>query len=268
VLPGVRDSLKQKLSPDSFNRTRYWWWYGKFYLPRRAASTFHRRTPSVYGKPSELLESLRGVNVFAPTPMCRVMTKYGSDKGNSWHNYTAVYSHLFGKLRNREMRIFELGLCRNEPQSESGAKVEGHPGASLRGWRELFPRAMVFGADIERDVLFTEDRIDTFYCDQLDSDAIRDMWAQPALHRGIDIIIEDGLHTFPASVSFLAGSLEHVRVGGFYVVEDINRKDFQMWQEQLPTYAKQFSNFDFVLAELPNALNNYDNNLLVIQRRS
>jgi hypothetical protein len=266
VKAGVRNLLRRKLSPETFRRTSYWWWEGKFYLPRRAASLVVRRNPVVYGEPSDLLEGLRGVNVFAPTAMCRVMTRYGSDKGNSWHNYTTVYSNLFEKLRNREIRLFELGLCRVDPQ-ESGRGV-GHPGASLRGWRELFPRAMVFGADIDRNVLFNEDRIQTYYCDQLDSQAIRDLWAQPALQSEMDIIIEDGLHTFPASISFLEGSLERVRVGGTYVVEDISRKDLPMWKKQLPLYASQFPNFDFVLAELPIALNDYDNNLVIIQRRS
>jgi hypothetical protein len=269
VLAGVRDVLKRKLSPEIFGRTRYWWWYGKFYLPRRAAALVVRRTPVVYGEPSDLLERLREVNVFAPTTMCRIMTKYDSDKGNSWHNYTGVYSHLFGMLRNREIRIFELGICRKDPQllSSKGGD-ERCTGASLRAWRELFPRATVFGADIDRSVLFTEDRIQTYYCDQLDSDAIRDLWAQPALRGEMDILIEDGLHTFPASVSFLAGSLERVRVGGIYVVEDINRTDLQMWHNQLPIYASQFPNYDFVLAELPNAINDYDNNLLIIRRRA
>jgi hypothetical protein len=265
---GISDPLKQKLSPETLRRTSYWWWFSKFYLPRRAASFVVRRTPVVYGQPSELLESLRAVNVFAPTEMCRIMTKYGSDKGNSWHNYTGIYSHLFGKLRNREIRIFELGICRKDPQSTSSAGGDGRPGASLRAWREIFPRAMIFGADIDRDVLFTEDQIQTYYCDQLDSNAIRDLWAQPALQPEMDIIIEDGLHTFPASVSFLNGSLERVRVGGIYVVEDISRGDLPMWHKQLPIYAEQFSNFDFVLTELPNVLNDYDNNMLIIRRRS
>lgn len=35
--------------------------------------------------------------------------------------------------------------------------------------RELFPHALVYGADIDRDILFEEDRIKTFYCNQLDS---------------------------------------------------------------------------------------------------
>ena len=61
-----------------------------------------RRTPIVHGRwnVSGTLESVTDVNVFAPTGVCRVMTRYGSDKGNRWHNYTTVYSALLSNLRN------------------------------------------------------------------------------------------------------------------------------------------------------------------------
>jgi hypothetical protein len=268
VIASVRDVLRRRLSSEAYQHTHYLWWLSKFYVPRRVASAVVRRTAHLHGRPSDLVDNLRGVNVFAPTAMCRIMTRYGSDKGNSWHNYTAVYSHLFAKLRDREIRIFELGICRKDPQVPSSGGGDGRPGASLRAWREIFPRAMIFGADIDRDVLFAEDRIQTFYCDQLDSGAVGALWAEPALRDDMDIIIEDGLHTFPASLSFLAGSLEHVSVGGIYIVEDISRQDLQMWHKQLPVYASDFVNFDFVLAELPSDNNDYDNNLLIIKRRS
>ena len=92
VLAGVTDLLKQKMKPETFRRARYWWWYRKIYLPHRALSTVVRASPVVEGQPSALLDKLRKVNVFASTSMCRVMSKYGSDKGNGWHNYTAAYS--------------------------------------------------------------------------------------------------------------------------------------------------------------------------------
>ncbi len=200
--------------------------------------------------------------------MCRIMTKYGSDKGNSWHNYTTIYSELFGSLRNQPLRIFELGLGRDHPNLAESIGMDGLPGASLRGWREIFQNALIFGADIDRSILFTEDRIQTFYCDQLDSGVIRDLWAQPALTDEMDIIIEDGLHTFEGNASFLAGSLEHVRPGGFYSIEDILAKDLEQWHKHLPGYASQYPHCDFALLELPNAVNDYDNNMLIIRKRS
>jgi hypothetical protein len=63
-------------------------------------------------------------------------------------------------------------------------------------------------------LIFQEDRIKTFYCDQLDRSSIRELWSHPDLQGGVDIIIEDGLHTFEANVSFLEELLDHLRPGG------------------------------------------------------
>ena len=186
------------------------------------------------GAASDLVKQLRSVNALAPTKMCRVMTKYGSDKGyHRRHNFTTVYSVLFEGRLDQPLRLFELGLGTNNPELPSTMGDDGRPGASLRGWRELFPNALVYGADIDRAVLFQEDRIKTFYCDQLDQASIRELWSQPELQGGMDIIIEDGLHTFEANVSFLEGSLEHLRPGGIYIIEDIAKSMVERWYDQL-----------------------------------
>ncbi len=200
--------------------------------------------------------------------MCHVQTRHGSDKGRSWHNYTTVYARLFEGRRDQPLRIFELGLGSNNPNLPATMGGTGTPGGSLRGWRELFSRAFVFGADFDRGVLFQENRIKTFYCDQLDSAAIRALWAQSDLQGGMDFIIDDGLHTFEANVSFLEGSLNQLRAGGIYIVEDIEQASLGDWRERLETvYSKQFANHEFALAVLPNALNTRnDNNLLIVRR--
>jgi hypothetical protein len=197
------------------------------------------------------------------------MTRYGSDKGFLRHNYTTIYSVLFGKLRIQPLRVFELGLGTNNPKFESNVGVHARPGASLRGWREFFPHALIYGADIDRDILFEEDRIKTFCCDQLDSTSIRSLWSQPVLRDAFDIIIDDALHTLEANISFLEGSLEHLCPGGVFVIEDILSKTIDTWRRRLEAvYSKNFPNHEFTLIELPNSLNQYDNNLIIIRRRN
>lgn len=272
MITTARELLRRKLSPQAYQYVRCFWWHSRFYLPRLVASFFVRRTPKVQGFPSgqtsELVRQLRGINVVAPTEMCRVMTKHESDKGQGWHNYTTIYTVLFRKLRDQPLRIFELGLGTNDPKLASSMGVNGRPGASLRGWRELFPHALVYGADIDRNILFEEDRIKTFYCDQLDSITIRDLWSQPVLQGGMDIIIDDGLHTFESNISFLEGSLERLRPGGIYVIEDILQKTSRRWHDQLETIcSKRFPGHEFAFVELPNSFSDPDNNLLVIRRR-
>ena len=264
--------VRRTLSPRMVQFIRFWWWCLSFYFPRLVTSRFIKRMPQVRGfgaavTPSYLAKQIESVNALAPTKFCRVMTKYGSDKGRL-NNYTSVYSALFKKRCDQPLRIFELGLGSNDPDVPSNMGVFGAPGASLRGWRQLFPHALVYGADIDRGILFQEDRIKTFYCDQLDRSSIRELWSHGDFQAGVDIIIEDGLHTFEANVSFLEESLDHLRPGGIYICEDIMWDRVGEWCDRLETiYSKQYPTYEFAFAILPGR-GNQANNLLVVRRRA
>jgi SAM-dependent methyltransferase len=265
--------FKQKLSPEAFVKARLYWWQTHFYFPHRIGSVVTKKKPKVHtfsaaGSEQPWVSKIRTVNVFKPTEMCRVMTKHGSDKGRGWHNYTTIYPVLFSGLRDKQLKIFEVGLGTDNPSITSSMGARARPGASLRGWREIFPNASIYGADIDKDILFEEDRISTFYCDQLSSDAIRNLWAQPALRGGADIIIDDGLHTFEANVSFLKDSLKHLKPGGIFVVEDIAQDALKRWHTQVKdVYRDEFPEYEFALLELPNSDNNFDNNMLIVRER-
>lgn len=249
-----------------FRRTR--WWFDNYYRPL-VTSRFRKRRPELHcfsrTNGSYLRERLRRVNVAAPTKMCRIMTVFGSDKGLTWHNYTTLYSALFRGIWHKPLRIFELGLGSNNLEMPFNMGAAGRPGASLRAWAKLFPRASVYGADIDRDVLFQEDRIKTFYCDQLDQASICELWNQPDLRDGMDIIIEDGYHSFEANVSFLEGSLHHLRSGGIYIVEDIERRFTKAWLDRLESNSN-CPDFEFAFVELPNPQNPDWNNLLIVHK--
>lgn len=190
------------------------------------------------------------------------MTKCGSDKG--WNKYTPLYSALFKERYEQPLRVFELGLGTNNLDIESNMGMFGAPGASLRGWRQLFPHALVYGADIDRRILFEEDRIKTFFCDQLDKSSIRDLWSHEDLRGGADIIVEDGLHTLDANLSFLEESLNHLRPNGIYVTEDISWQCLEGWHKRLETiYSKQYAAYEFALVVLADR---GSNNILVVRR--
>jgi hypothetical protein len=175
-----------------------------------------------------------------------------------------LYSALLKERLDQPLRILELGLGSINPDVPSNMGVFGVPGASLRGWRQLFPRARVYGADIDRTILFQEDRIKTFYCNQVDGSSIRELWTHPDLRDGVDIIIEDGLHNFEANVAFLEGSLDHLRPSGIYITEDISSKCFDHWYGRLETiYSKQYPTYEFAVVVLAN---HGSNNLLVVHR--
>ncbi len=205
------------------------------------------------------------------TPLCKIMGANKSDKGhedihNSWHNYTLLYYKMFEGLRDKPLRIFELGLGTNNINIPSNMGANGRPGASLYGWAEFFPNAIVFGADIDKDVLFHTDRIKTYYCDQTNPEIITDMWRSPGLEESFDIIIEDGLHEPNANVCFFENSIHKLKDGGVYVIEDIAYNTLPQWEVQLNIWRKQYSKYIFNIARLNSKVNDWDNNLIIIQK--
>jgi hypothetical protein len=260
----MRDTLRTHLPPQMYAAMRWRWWYMTFYLPWLIRALVVTKHPVSEGV-GALVADLQLVNVARPTAFCRIMSRHGSDKGAGWHRYTTIYARLLGDRIVEPLRIFELGIGTNTPGLASSMGVYGRPGASLRAWRDLFPHAEIYGADIDRAILFTENRIQTFYCDQRDAETIRGLWVQPALRMPVDVIIDDGLHTIEGNVSFLTGSLEHVRPGGLYVIEDIRVAALDHWRVFMRDLQRQYPRHEIALVQLPSPTNQFDNNLLIIR---
>lgn len=206
----------------------------------------------------------------AVTPLCGIMNTFGSDKGDGGkqgtHNYTTLYYALFKRVRFEPLHIFELGLGTNHLDVPSNMGPNGKPGASLRGWREYFPNAQVYGADIDTRVLFQEERIQTYACDQTDPKSIETLWSQfPTT--SFDILVEDGLHTFEANVCFFENSIHKLAPNGVYVIEDIHFDDIPKFESQIAIWKQRWPHLAFRLVKLPHH-NKKDNNLLLAQQKS
>ena len=176
------------------------------------------------------------------TLLAELCDRYGSDKGQvsttghpyKWaaHTYTDFYSRLFDHCRSSVQRVFECGLGTNNPDFQGSMLSNGRPGASLRAWRDYFPNSKIFGADIDRDVLFDEDRIRTYYVDQLDPKAIAVMWSSIGV-TDFDLVVDDGLHTFDGGRCLFEHSFDRVRPGGLYVIEDVAMPDMYRFRRYL-----------------------------------
>jgi hypothetical protein len=127
---------------------------------------------------------------------------------------------------------------------------------------------MIYGADIDKIVLFNEDRIKTFYCDQTNPDIIKDMWDSEDLKNiEFDFIIDDGLHEFDANITFFENSLHKLKVNGYFIVEDLKSEAVSMMKKYIPEAEIKYNNFEFSLIELYLHNNDNDNNLLIIRRK-
>ena len=204
------------------------------------------------------------------TPLCEIMGRNKSDKGStnittSWHNYTTFYYSIFKNIRNEKLRIFELGLGTNNVNLPSNMGADGHPGASLYGWEEFFTNSLIYGADIDKDILFNTEKIKTFYCDQTNPDIIKQMWNENNdLSENFDIIVEDGLHYFSANVCFFENSIHKLKLNGYYIIEDILHNEIPLFNNKIDEWEKIYTHLKFTLLRIPSTRNYKDNNLLVI----
>lgn len=203
---------------------------------------------------------------------------YGSDKGEispnsnpyAWasHNYADFFSLIFGLGRNNVTKVIECGLGTNNPKLASSMGMDGKPGASLRMWRDYFPNASVIGCDIDIDVLFSEERIKTFHCDQTSSNSIKDFLKNSELsENSVDVIIDDGLHKFFAGKCFFENMITTLRQDGIYIIEDVSHIDVIKYKEY---FLKHDDDFDVKFVYFKSPLRKFgdDNNLICVTRKT
>ena len=142
--------------------------------------------------------------------------KNGSDKSTK-HDYHIFYSHVFKQLgKDSKIDLLEIGIGTNNPKLVSTMGPAGRPGASLYTFQEYLPNASIRGGDIDKDILFESDRISTSYVDQLDMRTFS-VFAD----KKYDVIIDDGLHSIGANFNTLLFGLQHLKKGGWILIEDI-----------------------------------------------
>jgi hypothetical protein len=196
--------------------------------------------------------------------------KYGSDKGAiaqfghpySWppQTFADVYSRLFDHCREGVEKVFECGLGTNNPNLASSMGVNGIPGASLRVWRDYFPNAVIFGADIDKEILFEEKRIKTFYL-KTDQRAIINFWKNVGL-TDFDFMIDDGLHTFEAGICLFENSISQLSKNGIYSIEDVNMPDLIRFRDYFSSKKYQVDYVNLLRPDLEIG----DNNLVIIRQ--
>jgi len=212
-------------------------------------------------------------DIYNPTELCNLMYNYGSDKGGpnlltSWHNYTPIYYSLLNRIKLQNLNIFELGLGTNNPNVPSNMGINGKPGASLYAWSEFLPNSNIYGADIDTNILFNTNRIKTYYCDQTNPMVIDSMWSNTELiDKEFDLILEDGLHDFNANVTFFERSIHKLKIGGYYIIEDIWNHQLELFDNKIKEWESNYTNLIFQLLVLPSTVNYNDNNLLICKRR-
>jgi hypothetical protein len=140
--------------------------------------------------------------------LTRLAIKHGTDKWGP-HFYTPLYHQLFCHLRERPIRLLEIGV--------GGYDLKTSGGASLAMWADYFPNGQITGIDILEKRLALDPRVKLFRGSQDDPTFLKMVCDQ----RGpFDIIIDDGSH-IPKHVAISFHILfPALNDGGIYLIED------------------------------------------------
>jgi hypothetical protein len=144
-------------------------------------------------------------------------TIYNSDKWNT-HWYTQHYQTHFAPLRRRRLNLLEIGI--------GGYDDPRQGGASLRMWRTYFPKARIFGIDIEDKRLHDERRIKTFRGSQADPEFLERVLDEIGQ---VDIIIDDGSHRNEHVLRSFELLFPRLAPDGIYAIEDTQTSYWPNW---------------------------------------
>ena len=141
---------------------------------------------------------------------------YGSDKKT--HEYDYLYEQVIRDIDKVEV-LMEIGLGTNNINVMSNMSEFGKPGASLRAFRDYLPESKIIGLDIDKTILFSDERIETMFYDQHDPENFLKLNSN--LFGKIDIIIDDGLHSIIANLNSIKLAKKLLKPKGYLIIEDI-----------------------------------------------
>lgn len=121
-----------------------------------------------------------------------------TDKASHKHGYTKIYEKYLASFREKEFTLIEIGVA---------------SGASIKLWREYFPKAKIFGIDNNPDCAGEG----IFIGDQTDVNFLNSTLEKTGIP---EIIIDDGCHYGPGTITTFKHLFPKVANGGYYVIED------------------------------------------------
>jgi hypothetical protein len=145
-----------------------------------------------------------------------IFQKYGSDKKT--HEYDYLYQKIIDSDADVKF-IVEIGIGSNNPEVMSNMSQYGSPGASLKSFRDYIENSHVIGLEYDKSVLFSDDRIETFFYDQNSDSSVSEMATK--LENQVDLLIDDGLHSIIANINSIKLAESVLKKGGYLVIEDI-----------------------------------------------
>src|SRR5690606_8990154 len=149
-------------------------------------------------------------------------SKYSTDKFTG-HGYLDTYDRLFEPITDSVKNVLEVGIQKGE---------------SVLLWRDLFPNAYIYGADIKLSALTInadkEDRVSVS-----EGNAYTTKFMDQYNDIKFDVIIDDGSHLIEDMVWFVKHYWKLLAPNGIMVVEDIAASAYdKKLIEAIPSHLK------------------------------
>ncbi len=187
------------------------------------------------------------------TPLCELAYKYGTDKcPQIKHNYTPFYYKLLKDKQKSIKKVLEIGLGTEYVWQKYPTRIDG---ASLYLWRDFFPNAQIFGADILTELVFKDGRIETFQCDQSKIEDLKNLIQKTG--SDIDLFVDDGSHIPNDQVLTCLTLMPMLKKDVIYIIEDVAD----------PTIAQNFKDYNCYSPTIRDSKYYSDDALLVITNK-
>ena len=90
-------------------------------------------------------------------------------------------------------------------------------------WRDFFPNAQIYGADIAPECIFEEERIKTYFCDERKKEDILQLIEQTGTD--IDLVIDDGVHRMREQEFLCKTLMPLLKEDVIYIIEDASHPE-------------------------------------------
>ena len=165
--------------------------------------------------------------------LCLICGQIGSDKSvlrtgkdGHRHPYSVPYTLLLETLRNKPIKFLELGVYR---------------GLSLCCWREYFPKANLYGYDIDEDSLQRIPKLPKTTIRNVDvskkTSLVEALTLDTADGELFDVILDDADHNVGSQILLIQNALPFLKSGGLLIIEDILRGQAETDHESAIRYA-------------------------------
>jgi hypothetical protein len=137
--------------------------------------------------------------------------RHGADKSSNVHGYARAYEPHLAPLRHEPITLLEIGVG---------------SGASLRMWRDYFPRATLYGLDIRDCPDLAALGVTLFQGSQSDESLLERLIATTG---PLDVVIDDGSHLWADQIASFRKLYPHLEPGGVYAIEDLHTSYWQQY---------------------------------------